>query len=406
MKRQTSHTPLTLVTTSSDNRVELTRFDFHDDLLLISQENPCINGVYLSGGPFYVKKRRFRPFIAPELHWWVNSSSRYHTPYIGTLTSIPNTPETVFDVNAQVLSHRAAAYGFGATGWKRARPGNPVAGISTFVGELRDLPRLPLRLLARLRRFRALGSEYLNVVFGWVPFVSEVRKMYVAYRTMDRHLAQIVRNNGRGIKRSRIIRDDHSTTVSEVGSDIYPWVGWSNTPPNWSDGGSSYVTTETEVIDKIWFEGQFRYYIPDIGSSEWTRKATRALFGVNITPEVMWDLLPWSWLVDYFGNVGDVMSNMSSNAVENLTADYAYIMRTVETRTRVSGFSQNPRKWTGGTRIGSKIPEGRVHGTAVNETVTKMRFAASPYGFGINYNGLSAYQVGVLAALGISRSKF
>lgn len=394
MKRQISQPLRQFVTNGGYVR---NRYALHDDHLLLSYDHPRVNGVYQSGGPFYVKKRHYDAFICDVMPWKWGGLNRTIQPWIGWLNTSPIS--TGFEHKLDELSdHQASAMGFGATGWARARPGNPVAGISTFVGELRDLPRLPLRLFQRLKHFRALGGEYLNVVFGWMPFVSELKKMYELYRRLDKHLAQLIRNNGRGIKRERTIRDDHSVTSSksEYG---YPFQGWNNPPPSWFSAYSS-VETQTETIDKIWFEGRFRYYIEDIGSSEWTRRATRALFGVNVTPEVVWDLLPWSWLIDWFGNIGDVMSNMSSNAVDNLTADYAYVMRTVETRVTKRGVC----RWTqkGPSRY-YDVPAGNVSGEAVNSTVTKMRFAASPYGFGVSYGGLSPYQAGVIAALGISR---
>jgi hypothetical protein len=158
---------------------------------------------------------------------------------------------------------------------------------------------------------------------------------------------------------------------------------------------------ETIVKEKVWFVGRFRYFIPDIGTSQWSKRATRALFGVNPTPETLYNLLPWSWLFDWFGNIGDIMSNISSNAVDNLTADYAYIMRTVETTKRYTSISY----WNtlGGEGQFYNIPGGSAVLVAVDSTISKTRAAASPFGFGATFGGLSPYQMGIAAALGISR---
>jgi len=121
-----------------------------------------------------------------------------------------------------------------------------------------------------------------------------------------------------------------------------------------------------------------------------------------VTPEVLWNLIPWSWAIDWFANVGDVMSNMSSNAVNNLVADYAFVMESSQTvRTETVTTS-----WTG---VGSPggfyyFPAGSASASVSYETVqTKNRVAASPYGFGVEFGSLSNYQLGVVAALGISR---
>jgi hypothetical protein len=244
------------------------------------------------------------------------------------------------------------------------------------------------------------GDAYLNVMFGWAPLLSDIRKMYELYQTLDKRLAQIARDNGKGVYRRTTLRDTSTTTVAENRRDNTPFWGWAASPPGWA-AGSGGVDTTTTTVDRIWACGKYRYYIPDIGSSEWTRRATRALYGANVTPEVIWELLPWSWLADWFGNIGDVISNASSNAVDNLTADYAYVMRTVETRITYHGYST----WLGqGSPDGETyIPAGNVSLTASEVTSEKMRAAASPFGFGVTFDSLSNYQLGIAAAFGISR---
>jgi hypothetical protein len=120
-----------------------------------------------------------------------------------------------------------------------------------------------------------------------------------------------------------------------------------------------------------------------------------------VTPEVVWNLLPWSWLIDWFTNIGDIVSNASSNAVDNLTADYAYVMRTQETVTNYEGWSVV--NGTGTPASSTYIPAGHYSSYGFNRSITKSRFAASPFGFGTTFNGLSSYQLGIVAALGISR---
>ena len=127
-----------------------------------------------------------------------------------------------------------------------------------------------------------------------------------------------------------------------------------------------------------------------------------ALFGLNPTPSLLWEVLPWSWLIDWFSNVGDVVSNMSSNAVDNLVAHYAYVMRTQTVQTTYTAYY----KCDTGTTGAYKCSGGEGTCTATKLTVTKSRAKATPYGFGVSFGGLSAYQVSILGALGMSRSRF
>jgi len=257
-------------------------------------------------------------------------------------------------------------------------------------------------MLAKLRNFRALGSEYLNVQFGWKPFVGDLIKMYQLYQQLDRRLAQIKRDNGRSIRRRRTISD---TTESTSATSVFPTnsSAFLPAPPvGITATFSSSLTTQTVTKEKIWFVGSFRYYIPDVGSSQWTRRATLALFGLNPTPSLLWEVLPWTWLIGYFSNVGDVISNMSTNAVDNLVSDYAYVMRqksvtvTYTATGTMSSGTFGPQKWQG----------GNFSSTASTLLMTKSRARASPYGFGVEFGSLSAYQLSILGALGLSRSRF
>jgi hypothetical protein len=385
----------------------------YDSALLMSENHPRKNGVYLSGGPFYMTRSE-NGFIPVILKWRVNGADRQYVAYSGPNMSIVPTYSTASQLESKRLNDMTASLPFGAQGWRRTRPGNPVANVSTFIGEAREfVPNLPRRLynavgslLARKQAakrqggFSGLGDAWLNVHFGWIPLLSDIRKMYELHQTLDKRLAQIVRDNGNGIRRQTTLRDSTTTTVEIDTSTTSIFGGWWQSVPGLSTGSSRFVRSTT-VTDKIWYSARYRYYIPDIGSSEWTKKATRALYGVNVTPEVVWNLLPWSWLIDWFTNIGDIVSNASSNAVDNLTADYAYVMRTQETVTNYEGWSVV--NGTGTPASSTYIPAGHYSSYGFNRSITKSRSAASPFGFGTTFNGLSSYQLGIVAALGISR---
>jgi hypothetical protein len=146
----------------------------------------------------------------------------------------------------------------------------------------------------------------------------------------------------------------------------------------------------TTTYTDEWFEASFRYWIPDIGSPNWTKRATAALFGISPTPSLLWEVLPWSWLSDWFGNVGDVLANLSQNAAENLVAKYAYYMASSETRIYVSDTTY----LTGNLQVSA---------SAISIARSKYRTAASPFGFGLTSASLTAKQASILGALGISR---
>lgn len=277
----------------------------------------------------------------------------------------------------------------GATAIARVKPNDPAAGAAQFIGELREeLPSIPLMALRdRAGFFRGLGSEYLNVEFGWLPFVGDIQKMVSAARNHNRILGQFLRDSGRVVKRTYSFPSAEKSVVTDLGV-AYPQPA---TPFPSVFPAVQYPKTLTEVTGRYdWFVGKFVYHIPGTDSllSRIQRFDSLAskLLGTRITPELLWELAPWSWLVDWFGNVGDVIANFSSLNQDNQVMPYAYSMSTVykENRYTLSGSPVGPLAQTFGTKY-------------------QLRLKASPYGFGVDWPDFSAYQLAILAALGISR---
>jgi len=228
--------------------------------------------------------------------------------------------------------------------------------------------------------------------------------MYYLWYDIDKRMAKIIRENGRNIRRRATISDDQTTSQT---STVYPFP-FANVyggPPSYAAGSTKY-TTSTTVKTRIWYSAGYRYYIPDTGSSLWNARARAALFGALPTPELLWEVLPWSWLIDWFSNVGDVVSNISPNAVDNLVMRYGFIMKHVLTKTEY----QSDTSWEGANSsfggFGS-VWKGGSHAFVSTSTVeTKVRMGGSnPFGLNVQLSSLSAYQLSILAALGISRGQ-
>jgi hypothetical protein len=310
-----------------------------------------------------------------------------------------------------------------ATGWARTRPGNPEADLFTTLVELRNdgLPSMiggsfiritPFNRLGLVAGQRArwysdlysrIGSEYLNVEFGWKPFIRDLRNVYHTMKTLDKQMAQLKRDNNRQIRRRGVV-EDSTETDSTVVTTTAPNTNVKGAPPNWFRSPyhtTTTVTTTTSV--KSWFAAAYLYYIADMQSWAWDKRAKAVLFGALPTPGQIWNALPWSWMHDWFFNVGDIMSNMSTNAVDNLVARYAYVM----THTKVKTVHHVESAWNGRTPTPrTDVPGGGISTSTTNVKEVKFRCAGSPYGLGVKHGDLSGYQQGVIAALGLSKSRF
>jgi len=402
----------------------------YEGLLMSESHYRLKNGAWSGGGPFYCFKRSQEHLGQHKATYYRNTVRVDAMP-----CGVAPAPVSRWAADSvpgfigwdQAKLETSNDY---ATGYARARPGNPEASVGQFIYELNDFPVLPLRgifkkfsglqkrtggahladipkvLYAQLLDFKSLGSEYLNVVFGWEPFVKDLRQMYNLWKVIDKRMAQLVRENGKSIRRKAQVR--HESDCSSEPTKTYPWA-YANVwgaPPNWTDGGSR-VDAITQREEKVWFSGSFRYYVPELESSLWDAKARLALFGVLPTPDLIWSVLPWTWLLDWFSNLGDIISNFSENAVGNLTCERSFIMRhysqkTVYTcstwHTGVDLFYIGGQPWTGWPALNKTF-------ISIDKVETKCRVrGGNPYGLDVKWPDLTMRQLGVLAALGYTRS--
>jgi hypothetical protein len=152
--------------------------------------------------------------------------------------------------------------------------------------------------------------------------------------------------------------------------------------------GACYIAKRTQQT--VRFSGRFRYYIPPITGENWWPNMYRKLMGLTLNPKLVWELVPFSWLVDYWTNIGDVISNASDGGlVENLVAKYAYIMG----QTEVSGSTRHVVNYADGSR--EFLWPVKVS--------RKQRVSANPFGFGLSPESLTARQYGILGALGLTK---
>jgi hypothetical protein len=285
------------------------------------------------------------------------------------------------------------------------KPTNSVADASVFLGELmregvRDLfhPRSLERMRDVTREARKVPAEtYLQYQFGWKPVAQDAAA--IAAAVLDRHvyMTQFERDSGKLVRRRFAFKPVVSEQTDQVGTDVAVYLRPSHAVL-YSDAlpkGRVY-RTRTSLTSR-WFSGGFTYYTPkDYGlRSDITRSVQmcKKVFGLSFTPDVVWNLAPWSWAADWFTNIGDVLSNISDAAIYGLVLKYGYMMEHTMRSDKYVFAGPN------GLRNSSILP---IPITLVSET--KVRRKATPFGFGLTWNGFNPFQLSIAAALGLSRS--
>jgi hypothetical protein len=277
----------------------------------------------------------------------------------------------------------------GATAISRVAPTNPLVDLSTSIAELlrEGLPSLP-------GRQARLSSEYLNYQFGIAPLASDIRDLRAVMKRADSLWKQYAENSGKGVRR-RYEFPIETTTSSTVGTSVPAGLSvteGSHDPITGSLVQPGPLWRRTTTRKRTWFSGSFTYYLPSspIGASI---ARLDKLYGLRPGVDTLYQLTPWSWLIDYFTNLGDVLENLNTFTTNGMVMPYGYVMseKTVTTESRLDF-----QIWSGNGFKKSSISD-------TVESVSQRRIPATPFGFGILESGLTGKQKSILIALGLSR---
>lgn len=343
------------------------------------------------GGPFCVVRREYEDNSPKTFNRTVTNptntfASNYEGKYYASDYSVTNA-----DFPAPLIATDTELDTMGATAIARVLPTNPVAGVLVALGELRreGIPSLvgAQTWKSRTLNARNAGSEYLNYNFGWLPLIGEIQDVARAVTQSDEIVRKYEAESGKLLHRTYTFPTSISSSTS-VETGVYPTPAF--TTSYWNSTGIRTTVTTTRVEN--WFSGAFTYYLPPEGSVARQAAVANKLLGTRVTPEVVWNLTPWTWAADWFTNVGDIVHNISAFQNDGLVMPYGYMMRkrTVQKTVTISGAR---KKWD----------NQEVNCFQRFTTTVKQRRKASPYGFGVLQSSLSAKQWSILAALGLSR---
>lgn len=269
----------------------------------------------------------------------------------------------------------AAMNSYGTKAISIAAPNNPLADAAVFLGELRQLPQIPGHSIMRSGP-KGVGGEYLNVQFGINPILRDAKSFREANAKADAYLQRLAASSGK-INRRKVTLVDETTVTSERLSN--------NLGSSFPFGSNPYAQFPLDrtltVHSRVWFSGAFTHYYsltPDETAFLRSVREAKDVYGIDLSLDVAWNLLPYSWLSDWKFNIGDIAANLTRFSQDGLVMKYGYIMcHTVKTYE----YTYGPSSW-------------------ILQTEVKQRKKASPFGFGVVPTNLTDRQWTILAALG------
>lgn len=244
-------------------------------------------------------------------HWWVYTIDCDRAP------TLPSNPLT-YEVTEQM---RARA-------WQAMYPKlNTGFSLLNFLWELKDFPRL-LRTLARLKTLigkfdpavfgsRTAADLHLTIQFGIKPFVADIEQMVDLLSSFQKAIRDFKRRGETpdNYHYSEVIDLDTSDTYSSTGRTIHTYKG-------------VYHAT---------MKCTYSYTIPPF------LEGWRRVWGLRLTPENIWNAIPFSFLVDWVWKVNKFLAQFDEdpNLVVSIIA-YCDSVKSTSTDEYVRGGPELP----------------------------------------------------------------
>jgi len=220
---------------------------------------------------------------------------------------------------------------------KRTNPSRPSVDLGVALVELRELPRT-IKDLGDLRwsklqeflkenkttyrRLKKVAKVNLLVQFGLMPLFSDLEKLCIFQKYVDQRMKEIAKLKTRGLRRTIELGRE-----SDTQSDTYTL-----------QSNRLFLTGKRTRVTSVTIRGHIRWYVTD-GFNQYTdeqlrRRVIRIVSGEVVDFSTVWETLPWSWLLDWFTNLGDQVA--SRRNLLNAHHDTPRIMRYTKTVTQTT----------------------------------------------------------------------
>ena len=191
---------------------------------------------------------------------------------------------------------------------------NPLQGVRSLSKDFLDTLRKRKRANPK-KWLNDAGSAWLEQSFGWNPLINDCKDAVKAYRRLMKPV--------KTYKISAGAQKWYDAT--KLNGSIY----WPGVVAQY-DGGNYYHTVSSMVIEQriIRYKGAV---VAQVKGPSWQNDDLFGFNPQNFIPAA-WELLPWSFLADYFSNIGDILT---ASIVS--TKHLAYTNRTEVVRIRKFG---------------------------------------------------------------------
>jgi hypothetical protein len=208
-------------------------------------------------------------------------------------------------------------------------PGNPAIDLLAFIYELRELPALFSTLISN-PKWKDVPIAYL---FGVQPLLGDIRSLLNMTDSIDARMKQIEKLT-QGPVKERLSLGHETRNSSQT---LYPGFlhGW------WLQ--KEKTTTRRAWAVKTSVIEQNKLKPPEKPDTS----AIRRLLLTDCTLVTLYELMPWSWFIDYFVNIQEYLRAFGGNRIKGYRVLSLCLCVETETRGKVYPTSRQ-EGWSGG----------------------------------------------------------
>nr|UOL49018.1 MAG: putative maturation protein [Leviviridae sp.] len=226
----------------------------------------------------------------------------------------------------------------------RANPNRPEVSIWQFLGELRDAPKMIFQIGDILRRValaqrkkkafvptaRDVASGYLGWTFGWDPLIKDLGKLFDFSEAVDNRIKELNALRSGDLRRTITVFDTRFDEDWDIGymSPLYQ--------------SNARGVLRSTIAAKKWVRIRYKptaLTLSQLGG-DLRDRARSLVFGHQGHIVDVWNLIPWTWLLDWFSTTGDFLeANRNHLGVQ---VDDIAVMTLITARPKSFAWTANP----------------------------------------------------------------
>lgn len=258
--------------------------------------------------------------------------------------------------------------------------------ILNFLWELRELGQLIPKLTGAFRK-RAAGA-YLSVEFGWKPLIGDIKALFNVLGRIDDRLNYLRERYKKATRLGYSVPNIYSLPVGMKARQTLAY-------------NCAYEYELTGFECKFTAGGNLYHSLEWVLNTQRDVRALLGAFGVTNPAKIVWNMIPWSFVVGWFVNVEALLGRYAllqerSEHWQIRRLSWSYKLKSTFKCSRINLGPSNPNSGTAwipvaNQHIGTYVYSKYVRNPGLLET-------------GISILNPSARQLALLAALGLGKS--